>query len=187
MQNSDPPKVFGRVMQSTLLKSCQINSLDNSKVVGLCFAFISSKTVDQGLQSFSFVDYCVQKPTADLSAQWSHFWNRHPLISGERGLSFVSAACFPLFGAVLSTIVNLIIVRINLQSKLVKEDMLVCLSITQYRGDTRGGMSVGGPRSLQRPLDLQEPQYLRRGVAGENPHARSSVPVQMQATDPFPH
>ena len=164
-----------------MTKSCQINSLDNSVSSGFVSVFVSSIAGIQGLQSLSSVDCCVQRSTAGLSARRSHLWNRHPLISGERGPSFASATRFPLFGAVLSAIVDLIIVRIELRSKLVKGEVPVRSSIAQCRGDTRGDTSVGGPRSFRRPSNLRGLQYSRRGVAGENPHAWSSVPVRMQA------
>ena len=133
-----------------------------------------------GLQSLSLVDCCVQRPTTGLLAWQSHLWNCHPLISGEKGLLFVSATCFLLFEAILSAIVDLIIVRIELWSKLVEGDVPVRSNIAQHRGNTRGSTSVRGPRSLQRPSDLQGLQYLSRGITGKNLHAWSSVPVQVQ-------
>ena len=90
---------------------------------------------------------------------------------------FVSAARFLFFGAILSVIVNFTIVKIDLQIGLVEGDVLVHSNIAQHRGNTRGSMSVGGPRSLQRLLDLQGLQYLSRGIAGENLHVWSLVPV----------
>ena len=168
-------------MKPTLIKSCQINSLDDSVSSGFVSVFVFIHSSHQGLQSLSSVDCCVQRPTAGLSARRSHLWNCHPSISRERGPSFASATRFPLFGAVLSAIVDLIIVRIELRSELVEGDVPVRSSIAQRRGDTRGDTSVGGPRSFRRPSDLRGLQYLRRGVAGENPHARSSVPVRTRA------
>ena len=123
--------------------------------LGLVSCLFHPNTVDQGLQSLSLVDCCVQRPTAGLSTQQSHLWNRHPSISGERGPSFASATHFLLFGAILSAIVIFIIMKIDLQIEKDKEDVLVHSNIAQCRGNTRDNTLVKGPRSLQRLSNLQ--------------------------------
>ena len=99
----------------------------------------------------------------------------HLVGKGVLRLHLQPAFCFSK--PFLSAIVDFTILRIDLRTGSDEGGMPERSNIAPHRGDTRSGTLVRGPRSLRRPSDLRGLQYSRKGVASENPHARSSVPV----------